>query len=216
MCPIVNSTLSCGLQTLVPPCSVPVNKFCFSASDCTLQHGLPKAVGHESGANILGVFTGLKPVAEVSPIQVDKLQLELRNHPNQGKVAYVLNGLKEGFHLGFELSTTSLKSASRNLQSASLHPSVIDKYLQTEVGNGRVAGPFSTPPLSNLHISGFGVIPKRNQEGKWRLILDLSSPTGNSVNDGIPKEKLSVQYMHVDDIIKRCHGIGKGGIDSKI
>jgi hypothetical protein len=57
MCPIVNSTLSCGLQTLVPPCSVPVNKFCFSASDCTLQHGLPKAVGHEPGTNILGVFT---------------------------------------------------------------------------------------------------------------------------------------------------------------
>ena len=215
MCPIVNSTLSCGLQTLVPPCSVPVNKFCFSASDCTLQHGLPKAVGHESGANILGVLTGLKPVAEVSPIQVDKLQLELRNHPNQGKVAYVLNGLKEGFHLGFELSTTSLKSASRNLQSASLHPSVIDKYLQTEVANGRVAGPFSTPPLSNLHISGFGVIPKRNQEGKWRLILDLSSPTGNSVNDGIPKDKFSVQYMHVDDSINAVMELGRGALIAK-
>ena len=215
MCPIVNSTLSCGLQTLVPPCSVPVNKFCFSASDCTLQHGLPKSVGHESGANILGVFTGLKPVAEVSPIQVDKLQLELVYHPNQGKVTYVLNSLMEGFHLGFESSTTSLKSASRNLQSATLHPSVIDKYLQTEVGNGRVAGPFPSPPLSNLHISGFGVIPKRNQEDKWLLILDLSSPTGNSVNDGIPKDKFSVQYMHVDDIINTVMELGKGALIAK-
>ena len=156
------------------------------------------------------IFTGLKPVAEVTPIQVDKLQLELLNHPDPAKVAYGLNGLKEGFHVGFKPSITSLKSASRNLQSASLHRSVIDKYLRTEVENGRVAGPFSSPPLLDLHISGFGVILKCNQEGKWRLILDLSSPTGNSVNDGILKDTFSVQYMQVDDIINAVRN-WKGG-----
>jgi hypothetical protein len=59
------------------------------------------------------------------------------------------------------------------------------------------------------------VIPKRNQEGKWRLILDLSSPTGNSVNDGIPKDKFSVQYMHVDDIINAVMELGRGALIAK-
>lgn len=215
MCSSVNRPLFCGVQTLVPHCCVPVNSFCSSVTGCTLQHGLPASVGLDFSASSKGAFTGLNPVGQVSPIQVDKLQLELLRHPDQGKVAYVLNGLKEGFRVGFEPSASSLKSASRNLQSSSLHPPVIDKYLQTEVEKGRVAGPFSSPPLSNLHISGFGVIPKRKQEGKWRLILDLSSPTGNSVNDGISKDKYSVQYMQVEDIINAIMELGRGTLIAK-
>ncbi len=47
-------------------------------------------------------------------------------------------------------------------------------------------GPFpSTDHLPHLHISRFGVIPKGHNTGKFRLITDLSSPTGRSVNDGI-------------------------------
>ena len=61
------------------------------------------------------------------------------------------------------------------MPSASLQPSVIDDYLYTELVKGRVAGPFSSPPLPHLHISRFGVIPKKHQPGKWRWILHLSS-----------------------------------------
>ena len=74
------------------------------------------------------------------------------------------------------------------MSSASLQPSVIDDYLHRELAKGRVAGPFSSPPLPRLHISRFGVIPKKHQPGKWRLILNLSSPDGHSVNDGIQKD----------------------------
>ena len=41
-----------------------------------------------------------------------------------------------------------------------------------------VTGPFARPPLPNLEVSSFGVIPKKGQPGKWRLIVDLSSPLG--------------------------------------
>ena len=75
---------------------------------------------------------------------------------------------------------------------------------------GRIAGPFPIPPLPNLHTSRFGVIPKKHQPGKWRLILDLSSPVGASVNDGIPKDVFSVQYMSVDDIIDGIMTYGRG------
>ena len=37
----------------------------------------------------------------------------------------------------------------------------------------------STPPL--------GVIPKKGQPDKWRLLVDLSYPGGASVNDGIDR-----------------------------
>ena len=83
---------------------------------------------------------------------------------------------------------------------ASLQPLAIDDYLHTELAKGRVAGLFSSPLLPYLHISRFWVITKKCQPGKWRLILDLSSPDGHTVNDGIGKGPFTVQYMKMDDI----------------
>ena len=156
----------------------------------------------------------LKPVSQLTPICVDRLEHELRHHPNPDRVAYVVQGLRHGFRLGFN-HTIHLKSASGNMSSAFLNPQVIDNYLQSEVQIGRVAGPFLEPPLPRLHVSRFGVLPKRNQPGKWRLILDLSSPTGNSVNDGIISEAYSLQYMKVDDIIAGIMQLGRGALMAK-
>ena len=89
---------------------------------------------------------------------MDRFQLELRDHPNPDKVAHVVQGLRNGFHLGFKYST-SLKSTTGNKASALLNPQVIDNYLQFEVQTGRVAGPFSQPLLPVLYVSRFGVIP---------------------------------------------------------
>ena len=130
-------------------------------------------------------------------------------HTDQSFVTYVLDGLQNGFRVGFNPASVSLKSASQNMPSASLQPLVIDDYLYTELAKGRVAGPFSSPPLPHLHISRFGVIPKKHQPGKWRLILDLSSPGGHSVNDGIRKDPFTVQYMKVDDIIDGIMSLGR-------
>ena len=58
------------------------------------------------------------------------------------------------------------------------------------------------------------MIPKKHQPGKWRLILDLSSPLG-SVNDGILKEPFSVQYMRVDDVISGIMSFGQGTLLAK-
>ena len=124
---------------------------------------------------------------------------ELASHPDQQQASYVLQGIKHGFRLGFQ-SSFPLKSAKQNKQSALLHANVVDEYLANEVMLGRVAGPFPVPPLPNLHISSFGVIPKRGQPGKWRLIVDLSSPGGLSVNDGIDPQDFSLQYIRLDEV----------------
>ena len=142
-------------------------------------------------SSLVGSFAGfnvapLSPVHRISPLQLAAFQQELAHHPDRAKVQYVLDGIAHGFSSGFDPSRVALRSSLRNMRSASDHPDVIDEYLATEIAKCRVAGPFATPPFPNLHCSPFGVIPKKGQPGKWRLILDLSSSPQHSVNDGIP------------------------------
>ena len=185
------------------PISVPVSM------PVSLPVSVPASVAVKSSA--AGVaFTPLSPVSRVSPLQLDHFQMELHHHPDKSAVAYVISGIRDGFRVGFDPSLVSLKSASSNMRSSLEHPSVIDSYLQNEVSFGRVAGPFPEPPFPSLHISRFGVIPKNNQPGKWRLILDLSSPEGHSVNDGIPKPPFAVQYVSVDAFIDGIMTLGRG------
>ena len=68
-------------------------------------------------------------------------------------------------------------------------------------------------PISMLVV--LGVIPKKGQEGKWRLIVDLSSPTGASVNDGINAEDFALQYIKLDQIIGMVSRFGKGALMAK-
>ncbi len=53
-------------------------------------------------------------------------------------------------------------------------------------------GTLQEAQILGIHCSPFGVIPKRGRPGKWRLIVNLSAPKGNSVNDGISKELASL------------------------
>ena len=62
---------------------------------------------------------------KVSPIRVDKLRQEVLTHPDQSFVTYVLDGLQNGFRVGFNPASVSLKSASQNMPSASLQPLVL-------------------------------------------------------------------------------------------
>ena len=124
---------------------------------------------------------------------------------------FVVDGIRHGFPLGFSPSQ-KLKSAKYNKPSAAQHPSVVDQYLANEVSLGRVAGPFTVPPYQNLHISSFGVIPKRGQPGKWRLIVDLSSPGGASVNDGIDPHEFTLHYSTVDQVIRQVSRLGPGAL----
>lgn len=101
----------------------------------------------------------------VSSLNVAEFARDLSGHPDREAVSYVLNRLQHGFRLGF-LSSQRLKSAKSNKLSARRHPAVNDDYLAMEVALHRVAGPFDSPPFPNLHVSSFGVIPKKGQPEK--------------------------------------------------
>ena len=154
-------------------------------------------------------------MARVSPLNFSAFQRELAVHPDRTSAEFVLDGIRFGFRTGFVPGLVPLISSRRNMKSASEHATVIDNYLGTEVASYRVAGPFPSPPFPRLQCSRFGVIPKKLQPGKWRLILDLSSPEDHSVNAGIPREPFSIRYISVDVAIKVLMELGPGTLMAK-
>ena len=102
------------------------------------------------------------------------------------------------------------------MRSAYENPQPVDEYLQTELASGRIVGPFLPHQLKGAQVSSFGVIPKANQPGKWRLILDLSSPYQQSVNDGIPRELCSMRYVTIDDAVEKILSVGQGCLLAKL
>ena len=94
------------------------------------------------------------------------------------------------------------------MKSALEHATIVQEYLAQECAKGRVLGPFNMDQFPLSQISRFGVIPK-GTTGKWRLILDLSSPEGFSANDGINPEWCSMSYVTVEDAAKIVTNLGR-------
>ena len=122
-----------------------------------------------------------------------------------------------GFRIGYDYSKqqglpTQLR---RNMMSAHQNPQVIEAYLESELRKGRIIGPFSRECIPDVRVSPFGVIPK-SKPGTWRLITNLSSPEGSSVNDGIDKSLCSIRYMSVDDVFNLVKALGKGTLLAKL
>ena len=145
----------------------------------------------------------------VTPLSWRSWQASLANHPDRAFVNWVVAGIRDGFRIGYDYSRGRPKSSRRNLISALEKPQVIREYLARECAGGRIMGPFATSELPQLHVSRFGVIPK-STPGKWRLILDLSSPEGQSVNDGISEAHCSLSYVSVEDAVKAIIERGRG------
>ena len=106
------------------------------------------------------------------------------------------------------------RQVSGNLKSARDHKEVVAKYIQRERGEGRLVGQFQRDKMHGVHVSPLEVIAK-SEPGKWRLILDLLSPEGGSVNEGITKELCSLSYMSVDEVASRIVQLGKGALMAK-
>ena len=84
-------------------------------------------------------------------------------------------------------------------------------YLSKEVSLRRVIGPIHPAVLpAGTQVSPFGVIPKSSLPGKWQLIVDLSSATNKSVNDGIDPELCSVHYLRLDEVLEAVVQCGRG------
>ena len=150
----------------------------------------------------------------ITPLCVSVWERKLSNHPDREFVKYVCDGIREGLRVGFDYRKGRCRRAAGNMKSIADHREVVESYIGREKEAGRLLGPFPRDALPEVHVSPFGVIPK-SEEGKWRLIVDLSSPNGGSVNDGISKELCSLSYMSVDEVAARVVKLGKGALLAK-
>ena len=136
----------------------------------------------------------------VTPLNASAWSSCLQHHPDEAFVRYIMDGIRQGFRIGFR-HTSPLQSAKRNIPSADEHPEIISDYIDKECSLGRILGPFSPNDIEPpVQVSRFGVIPKGHTPGKWRLILDLSSPEGESVNDGIAPDDCSLRYLKIKEV----------------
>ena len=98
-----------------------------------------------------------------------------------------------------------------------LHPEVGKHYtdqLATMVKNKFVAGPYDTSPIPNLRLNSLFAV---NQSDKYRPILNLSKPEGNSYNEAVIPHKMrkvtmSTARQFADTLCKT----GKGSYISKL
>ena len=147
-----------------------------------------------------------------TPVKVANLSTELKHHPNQQFVTSLLHDLQWGCHVGY--TSPCFARITPNLTSALLHPDTVSAALAKEVSNGHTAGPFQIPPIQNLQCSPLGVVPKK--DGNWRIIMDLSSPHGSSINYYISKEEFSLHYATFDQALSLVARYGKDALMAKL
>ena len=150
----------------------------------------------------------------VTPLRLREWERVLSGHPDREFAQFVCVGIRDGFRIGFNYRGAQCKPGPGNMKSVRLHEEEVERYIGSEREARRLLGPMERNRFPQVHISPFGVIPK-SEPGKWRLIVDLSSPCGNSVNDGINKEWCSLSYISVDDVAARIVSLGKGALMAK-
>ena len=106
-----------------------------------------------------------------TPLRHSQFERELARHPNKLFASYLLTALHDGVDIGY--TGPRGPQNAKNLQSASLHPHVIDKELAKECAAGRVLGPFTHRPFKNL---GCGSRTQKTQQ----MVYDNApiSPSG--------------------------------------
>lgn len=151
----------------------------------------------------------------VSPLDWRQWQASLSRHPDKAFADFVVGGIRDGFRVGYVGTPADCKKAPKNMRSAKEQRAVINAYLADECAEGRILGPFEEQVLPQLHVSRLGVVPKHTP-GSWRLIVDLSSPEGLSVNDGISRERCSLSYVSVRSAAEAVARLGRGALLAKI
>ena len=72
-------------------------------------------------------------------LAVESWEAALMSHPDRAYVGCIIQGLQEGFRIGFQRGAP-LRAASANMPSSRLRPSVITDYLTGELGKNRMIG----------------------------------------------------------------------------
>ncbi len=100
----------------------------------------------------------------------------------------IYESLTTGFIIGFESQRSSLQSRNSNYPSALANTVIVREKIAAKAGRLHGLLPAALAP---------GLVPKNHQINKWCLIVDLSSRTGSSINDGIDPSLCSLLTMQL-------------------
>ena len=167
-------------------------------------------------ANCRPLHAGAVPIvmsAVMTPLKWSAWEYAQQAHPDS---VHHRRGYPEWFPYRLKQSR-QLRPKWQNMSSAYERPAIVSDYLAEERCHNRILGPLppSHEQLVHTCMSSFSVIPKRNQQNKWRLILELSSPEDHSINDGIKSEWCSLSYVSVDNIAQTILQLGQGTLLAK-
>ena len=148
---------------------------------------------------------------------VDKFEQLLGDYPDK----MVIDGLRFGWPTGRLPSQPDPTPTFKNHKGATDHPQALKQYIQKEQAKGAILGPFNKIPFHNrVGISPISTRPKKNSQ-ECRVIVDLSFPQGESVNDGMIKNnylgfETELTFPKTDDLALRIAYLGRGACMFKI
>ena len=108
-------------------------------------------------------------------------------------------------------------SAKVNHKGAIEFPDAISHYLATEHSNNTLLGPFFTNPFPDRTASSqLNSVPKWDSDER-RVILNMSFPSGHSVNDGIDEDhylgvSIDFTYPTLDSFTTMVKAVGPGAL----
>ena len=117
-----------------------------------------------------------------SKFDFDYLERELVNYGDKQVIEFLRYGFPVDYRPGFGSS-----EVQANHKGAMEFPQEVVSLLQKEVRQGGTLGPFPAPVFKNPKFSPLNSVCKKDTD-ECRLILDLSMPPGNSINDGIDRD----------------------------
>ena len=127
----------------------------------------------------------------------------------------VVEWLKYGWPTGRLPTLQPPTLNKKNHKGATDYPEQMKKYISKEAKYKAIMGPYKKIPFKqNIGISRLSSRPKKDSLDR-RIILDLSFPPGNSVNDGIPKDtylgfQAKLTFLKTDELALRIYQLRKG------
>ena len=134
----------------------------------------------------------------IKQLNAEYWELMLNRVYDKDTAQSIMNDLLEGVRIGRAPASSVIDS--KNWPSAYDFCEKVSQVIQGDLDDGKLYGPFPSPPYSEYIISPLGAFLKRDKV-KVRVIHDLSYPHSTSVNSSIDPEDYSLHYSSVDDAV---------------
>ena len=110
-----------------------------------------------------------------SPLNPEAWEREATGHPDDG---WLSDGVKYGFPIQYTGGPTYEKQMDYNHTSAHAYDAHVRKHFKTETESMAMAGPYTAPPFTPWYRASPIMTRPKAEEGKRRIIVDLSFPEG--------------------------------------